>query len=1025
MVSNLPHNENSRVKIPALIHLTRLGWNYLSLKNTNRDEEVNIFTDILESSLTKINVDKEIDATIILQEIKLLLNYDDLGESFYKRLLNQSGVKFIDFENFSNNTFNVVTELPYKNGDDYFRPDITLLINGLPLAFIEVKIPDNHEGIDAEFNRIKVRFSNPAFKKFINMTQLLVFSNNMEYDNEDYNSLAGAFYATTSKSENVHFNYFREQEFDELENEAKKIDLGVQNLILSDNNLNAIAGGEEFKTNLDKNSPTNRMLTSLFSFNRIEFLLKYGLVYVRREKDDGSTTLEKHIMRYPQLFASKKILTALDNGVTKGIVWHTQGSGKTALAYFLTKILQDYYSKNGKVAKFYFIVDRLDLLNQANDEFVARGLSVDKINTESRDDFADKFKSNTSIENQSGKSEITVVNIQKFQEDTKILDKLDYETNIQRIYFIDEAHRSYNPKGSFLANLKESDPNSIKISLTGTPLITREGMSERDSKDVFGEYFHTYYYTESIADKHTLRLMREAITTNYRLKLKDALDKIEIEQGDLKKEQVFAHKNYVEPLLDYIIEDLHNTRVRFDDNSIGAIVVAQSSHQAKKLNEIFAEKYEKNYNSALILHDEDSKEFRKEEVVNFKQGKIDILFVYNMLLTGFDSPRLKKLYLGRKIEAHNLLQALTRVNRPYKDFRFGYIVDFADITEEFDATNRAYYSELNDTYGSESKEANTVSPFDGIFVSKEEIESNINTIRNSLFNYDTNNAENFRLAIDRIKNRGELVEIRKALQLSKETYQIIRLTENKELFDRLDFNKLSLLYKEVDNRIKLIDYSTTIDGNSQSTQLLNLELDKIVFNFSLEMSEELRLISNKTKTIFNKVQSSFKDISKLDPEDCKYVSLLEEFKKLLSKSGISESTTTKDMEVVYNEYEGILGKICKYKQENDNLLAKYSNDVKYLRLHKRIFEKISDENLSIQQFALCEQLDRLKGFIDSSVQNNITQINNSGYFKRLIVQQFQNIEYENFEYEVRESAQRIIESYMNYLQKQYQDEIGA
>src|SRR5690606_39662130 len=100
--------------------------------------------------------------------------------------------------------------------------------------------------------------------------------------------------------------------------------------------------------------------------------------------------------------------------------------------------------------------------------------------------------------------------------------------------------------------------------------------------------------------------------------------------------------------------------------------------------------------AALILHDIGTKDERKELVEDFKDGKIDFLFVYNMLLTGFDAKRLKKLYLGRVIKRHNLLQTLTRVNRRYKDFRYGYIVDFAAIRAEFDATNKAYFDERSE-----------------------------------------------------------------------------------------------------------------------------------------------------------------------------------------------------------------------------------------------------------------------------------------------------------------------------------------
>jgi len=191
--------EDSRVKIPSTLHLTRLGYNYLSLKDAIWDEETNIFTDIFQKSIAKINEDIETDdIKRLLSDVKLSLENEDLGKAFYEMLTARSGIKLIDFENFSNNTFNVVTELTYKNGDDEFRPDIILLINGLPLAFIEVKKPNNKDGVLAERNRINTRFQNTKFRRFINITQLMVFSNNMEYDDSSPQPIEGAFYASQS-----------------------------------------------------------------------------------------------------------------------------------------------------------------------------------------------------------------------------------------------------------------------------------------------------------------------------------------------------------------------------------------------------------------------------------------------------------------------------------------------------------------------------------------------------------------------------------------------------------------------------------------------------------------------------------------------------------------------------------------------------------------------------------------------------------------------------------------------------------
>ena len=126
-------NEDSRVKIPAILHLIRLGYSYLPLKNSEWDEATNIFPDLFRQSLHLINPDATPDEiTRALQEIALLLEYEDLGKALHERLLRTDGIRLIDFDDFDNNTFNVVTELPCKNGDEEFRPDITLLLNGMP-----------------------------------------------------------------------------------------------------------------------------------------------------------------------------------------------------------------------------------------------------------------------------------------------------------------------------------------------------------------------------------------------------------------------------------------------------------------------------------------------------------------------------------------------------------------------------------------------------------------------------------------------------------------------------------------------------------------------------------------------------------------------------------------------------------------------------------------------------------------------------------------------------------------------------
>ena len=139
------------------------------------------------------------------------MDYEDLGREFFKALTATSGIKLIDFKNFYNNSFHVTTELTCKNGDEEFRPDITVLINGMPLVFIEVKKPNNKQGVIDERNRINRRYKNKKFKRFANITQLMIFSNNMEYEDGVIEPIQGAYY-TTAAYKDLYFNYFREEE---------------------------------------------------------------------------------------------------------------------------------------------------------------------------------------------------------------------------------------------------------------------------------------------------------------------------------------------------------------------------------------------------------------------------------------------------------------------------------------------------------------------------------------------------------------------------------------------------------------------------------------------------------------------------------------------------------------------------------------------------------------------------------------------------------------------------------------------
>lgn len=176
-------NEDTRVKIPATIHLLRLGYNYQSLKNADVDFNTKIIVNRFKPAIEKVNKttysEKELES--LLLEIHTLIRNNDLGRSFYRRLVDTTAdIKLIDFDNIENNDFAVIDELPFTVKRDTeegsFRPDINILINGMPLAFLEVKKPNNENGIQAEFKRmINERLKKPEFKKYFNMFQIVSF----------------------------------------------------------------------------------------------------------------------------------------------------------------------------------------------------------------------------------------------------------------------------------------------------------------------------------------------------------------------------------------------------------------------------------------------------------------------------------------------------------------------------------------------------------------------------------------------------------------------------------------------------------------------------------------------------------------------------------------------------------------------------------------------------------------------------------------------------------------------------------
>ena len=1027
-------SEDSRVKFPTIMHLVQMGYEYVSLNGVKKldvpavqfDPQTNILTEKFTEAFLSLNPDlEEADAIKKLKEIQDSLANDDLGREFFYKILQEPGVgRIIDLsneDNFrNNNIFQVATEMTCGDkSSDNFRPDITLFINGLPLAFIEVKKENNDTGIKAETERMKKRFENNKFRRYLNITQIMVFSNDMEYDDL---LTQGAYYATIGRH-NTCYNCFREdgQTSFPILQLFEPLSYKTEQMILADNNVEAYIASDAYLQNRDNDdTPTKRIVNSLFSFNRFRFLLKYGICYV-----DEPNGLQKHIMRYPQVFATKAIEKALDKGERKGIIWHTQGSGKTALSYYNVKFLTEYYSRQGIIPQFFFIVDRLDLMQQAQQEFTKRGLIVNPVDT--KDDFKKIISSTKTTRNPEGKKEITVVNIQKFSEDSRATSKNDYNLNIQRVYFIDEAHRDYNPAGCFLKTLIQSDPNAIRIALTGTPIISRDYRTT----DIFGDYIHTYYYNASIADRYTLRLIREDIGSNFKIKMQEILNSIRVQVGAVNAASVYKHHSYVQPLLDYIIDDLKVFRIKNNDPSLGGMVVCNTSDQAKLMYRLFLEKYadteelanvrgddgqiiyksvgpeaidakmagpkKGSYRAALILYDADDKEARAKWITLFKEGKVDLLIVYQMLQTGFDAPRLKKLYLHRVVKDHNLLQTLTRVNRPYKDMRFGYVVDFANIEEEYNKTSKDYEKELEAEQGAEAQKHS-----DLLLVSLEEAEKRYKESVAELKGLDLGNPQTFSRQLDLEDDRDRVKTILHSLEeirdlgnmlISQGHAEVLKvMAEEQKGTTSEAIPDINNFIKAARNRYIFLGFQQGVEDNENVQQLLNMALEDIEFSFYKRGEAELELKEQYREALAHTRQQLVENI---DPDDPRYRSLLEEFLRLFRK---------KDMDIAENfnlhaqvkNLNDILKRIRKINEEDAITALRYNNDRKFARIEKRIQEKDKqneEQSVTPNKFAWSKDKEKLnlvllkiKEECDENFFLNTAMINAPGYFTKFLVE---------------------------------------
>ena len=522
---------------------------------------------------------------------------------------------------------------------------------------------------------------------------------------------------------------------------------------------------------------------------------------------------------------------------------------------------------------------------------------------------------------------------------------------------------------------------------------------------MFGDYIDTYYYDKSIADGYTLKLMREDIETSYKEKITEIIDRLTkdvmVRRQDVRKQQIVESEAYLNGLLDYVFHDMRRFRLQHAAPTVAGMIVCETNAQARELYRLFVARNSE-FKAVLILHDEGDKLERKGSIEEYKKKEsIDFLIVNNMLLTGFDAPRLKKLYLCRKLDGHSLLQALTRVNRPFRDFKYGYVVDFANIKENFVETNNRYLEELNRTTLDAGVPAELPGVGGTLLVSKEEIVAKLNEVRDVLFLYDTANLENFREQLDGETDKEKLYDIRRKLEDAKALSNQVRSfgdEEMKALFASLEPDALPQLAAEVTRRIDRMNLLEATDRATDVSAIINEALAELEFSFRKRGEEELQIVYNDLRERFRRVREEFE--SNFDKKEDKFVSLSEEFRNYFKKRGF-EPKTVADAKESIGYMDQVMARIREINRLNNMLRVKYSGDESFVRIHKRIREEndrrtIPPEKpvISRNEREIAENLMAVKKMVDERLYWNVNVLQNEPVFNQDVLRDVSDRLYE-------------------------------
>jgi len=624
---------------------------------------------------------------------------------------NKKTIQLIDWKNPLNNDFAIAEEVTIK-GVHKKRPDIVIYINGIALGVIELKrsTVSISEGIRQNLDNQKHIFIKPFFSTL----QYIMAGS----DNE------GIAYGAIDTKEKYYLKW-KEVNEENNPNDTYLLELTKP--------IRQLATTVEHR--LDKN------IIEMLNKKRFLELLHDNIVF-----DRGIKKLSRP-NQYFGLKASQEHVRKREGG----IIWHTQGSGKSLTMVWLTKWIRE----NVENARVLVITDRVELDEQI--EKVYKGVDEDIKRTKNGSDLIDKLNSNSPwllcslVHKFGGKDEIDEKDVDEYIESLKASLPTNFKAKGDIYVFVDECHRTQS--GKLHEAMTTLLPDALFIGFTGTPLLKKD---KRKSIEVFGKYIHTYKFDEAVKDKVILDLRYEARDIEQNIASMDKIDqwfdaktrgltdfaKTELKQkwGTIKK--VFSSKSRLEKVVADVMLDME-TKERLQNGRGNAMLVSESIYNACRYYELFQNAGLKNcaivtsfapshtdikgeesgegyteklrqyeiYKQMLADYFNEDPEKAINKVEDFEKdvkkkfvdepAQMKLLIVVDKLLTGFDAPSATYLYIDKNMRDHGLFQAICRVNRLDDDKEYGYIIDYKDLFKSLDKSIQDYTSEAFDDYDKE------------------------------------------------------------------------------------------------------------------------------------------------------------------------------------------------------------------------------------------------------------------------------------------------------------------------------------